>query len=294
MELLTYAYYLESVKKGGKNAKEPDELQYDFRNVINYIDSLPKVERKIHLADSKKIAYLEEFELDDGADTVLLHMISARYAKIRNVVNTDTLKELKEKKKSKEDGDEEHTYLIIKFIDSKNAVCLIANNSNGVSMKKVEVYLNEFIKIYHKSIPEDKIRYRIEVNNIVSDDFLKNLEKMKKIKTVTLTVEGKKLSTSRFKDFSGKTDIQENVDIMLKPTGDSIFQNSVKDFFKIYNENEISKIKIKGQDNNLAGITFDTEKMKEKLYLTVGETYTGEPKEEDVKLELKRNIERYC
>lgn len=109
------------------------------------------------------------------------------------------------RKKEKRDGDEEHTFLIVKFVDEKEGVCLISSNSNGVPLSKIIVYLDEFIEKYHKDVLKDKIRYKIITDNIVPKDFLKNLARAKRIKGVTLTVDSKDIKVSEHKILPRKT-----------------------------------------------------------------------------------------
>ena len=267
MELSVYAYYFDAVKKRQKEATEPEDFETDFIKVVKYIMGLDETDRKLDLKESKKVVYLKEYEYDSSKRTVWMHMISLRYAKIRNVRNVDTLVELEEKKKDKRDGDEEHTYLVIKFKEDMEGICLIGQNSNGISLSKIVIYLDDFIEKYHVEKAKDKIRYRIEKCNIVSEDFLKNLIKAKKIKAVTLTVESKLLNVSEYKQFAKKDDIKEDIDVVLKPTGSGIFENTVREFYKIYQKDAFRRIRIAGEGTSGEKLKFDTEKMKEKLYL---------------------------
>lgn len=293
MELAVYAHYFDSKRKWQRGAEEPESFEDDFIAVLEYIDSQKEINRKLDLKESKKVIYLKEYEYDSKQNAVLLHFISARYAKIRKVVNADTLLEQKAKKKGKRDGDEEHTYLIIKFKSQKDGVCLIANNTSGISLVKIVTYLDEFIEKYHKDKLKDKIRYKIITNNIVSKDFLKNLAKAKRIKGVKLTVDSKDVNVSDYKDFAEKSDLSEDIEIVLKPSGKGIFENTVKNFFNLYKKNTVRRIYVSGEDNNGEAVSFDTEKMKERIYLTIRETYTGEPEEADLKMELKKRIALY-
>lgn len=76
--------------------------------------------------------------------------------------------------------------------------------------------------------------------------------------------------------------MSEDVDILLKPSGNGIFENTVKDFYKLFKKDTVKRIRISGEDNEGEGISFDTEQMKEKIYLTIEETYTGEPVADDI------------
>lgn len=291
MEVPAFLFGFDKKRKRGANNKLPDCFEKDFVKVLEYIEILN--DKTIDMKDVKKVVYLHEHEYNEGKKTVWIHMISLKYANVRSVRNVDTLKEQENKKKDIRDGDVEHTYFIVKFLEGEDGLCLFAKNINGVTMPRIVSYFDHFIDKYHKEELKDKVAYRLIVENVISSEFLENLKRVKRISAVTLRVNRKQVDISSHKNFAGKGDLKDEVDIILKPSGNGIFENTVKDFYKMYEKENIKSIRINADDNEGEPIRFDTEQMKERMYLTVEETYTGEPKEKSLKVELEKRIENY-
>ena len=149
---------------------------------------------------------------------------------------------------------------------------------------------------YHE-IQKDEICYSLLHANIVSREFLEALETVKKIKGVTLTISQKDLSVSEWKDFSGNADLSEDVELLYKPAarGKSITSNTVKGFYKLYNDKgkKVKRITVKADDKTESAIVFDTEKIKEKEVVEIEETITGEVREESIRNKFMEIIEKY-
>ena len=299
MDVTFYAYYFDAKKIRGKKIEEVDNYEEDFVHVIEQLAKNAKRKRKEDFLDCKKIVYLNDYDYNSQEHILLLEFVSAKYAYVRKVVDTDTLKERPEKKKEKKDGDEETTCIAIKFSENtsnKEAKALIQSNSNGISISKIAEYLNMKIDNYHKNIKKDMIRYKVEYTNIISDDFLEALRKAQHISAVTLTVDQEDLSVSDYKDLAGKKDIRSDVEIVMKPArGKTITRNTVQEFFNLYDraDRKIRKISVAARYGDGSPLSFDTEKMKAKEHALIAETVTGEANIDDLKNELRSRVKLY-
>jgi hypothetical protein len=139
-------------------------------------------------------------------------------------------------------------------------------------------YLQRYIRQHNANLRKkgEKINYKLFYENIVSNDFLKALADVKKVKAITLTVEQKDKSISEFKDLAGRGDIAPSVDILFKPAapGLGIHKDTVKQFWKIYNnkERDVKRVTIDGAGLENQPIKFDTESMKQRFVVKVKET----------------------
>ena len=198
--------------------------------------------------------------------------------------------------KKNRDGDEEKTHVVIKFDIDDNAVCIFERNSDGIGVGMLFEYLNDWIIKYH-SLKGDNVYYSIMHANIVSTEFLEELERVKRIKGITLTVNQQDLSVSEAKAFAGRDDLSEDVDLYFRPAskGKSITSNTVKEFYKLYNSKnrKVKRITVKADDKSESSIVFDTEKIKEKESVEVEETITGEVREESIKRKLLEMVAKY-
>ncbi len=259
------------------------------------IDSMKKCKDinkiKIDIPSSKKVMNFAKSVYDKSNHVYYLMFNSAKYDQVRDVVDTTTMHN-KGKLKGKKDGDLEKTHLAIKFIDATHAYCLFEKNKDGVGHTAIIDYLNKSMEAAYKGAGKT-VPYKIVSKNVVSKDFLKSLEAVKKINVVTLTVDEEDVSVSDFAKLSGRSDVSKNFDIVLKPAakGKAITKNTVKDFFDEYNKDN-NKVKCITVKDNGSGIRFDTEQMKFKLTakdldIEVG---TNEVKTESIFEYLKNNM----
>lgn len=280
MDKTLYEYDLK-IKQLNENVSEmPQNIEKDIIAAIEFTSKKTALERREDYSDESKILYLDCYKYDFDARLLKICFKSAKYNARRHVIDTQTIKE-RGVLKNKLDGDTEKNHLAIKFYDDKSPICLFEKNYFGIGFAKIIHYINKCIKYYHKNL-KDKIRYKIVYNNVVSTDFLKALEQLHRIKMVTLTVDREDLRVSDTKQLSGRADICEDVDIVLKPSGEGIFQNTVKDFYNLYNNpnRRVKKVTVNGDSNEHdKPIRFDTEQMKEKIIVNVSsDIITGEVK----------------
>lgn len=272
-----------------------EDFESDLVAVCEYTTNLEKKLRKKDFEKAKKIVYLDYQEYDKENNILYLRFKSARYAKSREVIDTETLSSRGILKKLK-DGDEEKTHVVIKFDRDDNAVCIFEKNSDGIGVGQLFEYLNDRIIKYH-SVQGDNIYYSIVFANIVSKEFLEALDNVKRIKGVTLTVNQQDLSVSETKSFAGKGDLSEDVDLYFKPAakGKSITSDTVKEFYKLYNNRnrKVKRITVKADDKQESAISFDTEKIKEKVRVEVEETVTGEVRESSIKSKMVELVQKY-
>lgn len=285
-----------SIKQSrSKMKKDVEEFGPDLINVLKYFEKKEKTERKIDYETEKKVLYFEDFECDYEKDMLFIHIVSAKYNEQRNVVNTDDLSSRGVLKQEK-DGDEEHVHLLMRFDEPTHGTCVFENNRNGASANKIFVYLNQLIERCHEENNSD-VLYKIKYEHILSHEFIEQLERMGRICAVSLTVNQEELSVSDCKDFSGRNDISEDIDILLKPAtkGASIGKDTVKEFFKLYNSTKrnIKRITVKAEGENQGDYMFNTEKIKAKSVVEVSPNILGVVEKESIHKSLYDLILEY-
>lgn len=299
MNVTLYAYNLVEKRVRGKDILDVNCFEKDFIKCIEILNKQNLKSKSYKLLNKNKIIYIDRYEYLKDSHILFMVFKSAEYGLIRKVVNTETMEEQKNKKKGKKDGDEETTCVVIKFDGkekSKEAVCLLQVNAHGVTMSKIFEYLNMKIIAIHNA-DNDNIKYRINHFNIISKDFLKALEKANKIKTVKLVIDSELTGNSEFKDYANDNeDISNEFEIIYKPSNKiGIGKNTVKKFFELYGREgaDIKKIRV---DMNVADgnpLSFDTEKMKEKEYVTVTDTLSQEPNVDELRAQMIEKIKSY-
>ena len=294
MKRTLYYYYLSGEKKPAKKYKMPENLKNDIKDSAELILEKPKNDRKKDVKSKKKIIYLADIKNLEDENTIILEFISAKYARIRTVIDTNTLKEQELKKKGRDDGDEESVSIGIKFLENNEAICVYEYNRDAAGFQLLIQYLQEEILKIHKD-KNDGIGYKLKTEQKVSKDFLAALKKTEKITAVNITVDSEDATASEIKEISGRSDLSEDVEIIYKPSGKNILTNTVKKFFEIYNDSQrkIKKVYVESKGENGNPLHFDTEEMREKEILDVEETYSGEVDKGDLYDQMIRCLSNF-
>ncbi|MFW6678810.1 hypothetical protein ACOAOT_14240 [Lacrimispora sp. AGF001] len=294
MQRMIYAYDVEFNSSRGKGVKVPTNFLDDLADVMEQVCKYKKSRKKEDFLAEKKIMYINNVTYDKTQKVLELVFISARYGLVRSVMNTKTFFN-RGPLKNRPDGDLEKTHVTLKFLEDNHALGLVESNRDGIGWGKIIYYINMFVDKYHKS-KKDMYYYTIKHKNMVSEDFLKSLEMLDRIKVVTLTMDQEDVGVSETKAFAGINDISGDVDIVLKPTGrgKGIRQNTVKDFYNKYNDKslKIKRITVEGDRETKDPLVFDTERMKQKYPVEVLEESNGEVKSFDIFREM-RTLCRY-
>lgn len=264
-----YIYHLELTLYKARNIDPNTTLYDEIHKVLKYIDTLAITERKKNFKRENKILYLESSKKDGKTKILNLRFVSAKYNQVREVIDTDTLKS-KGKLKEKTDGDKEYNHVSLSFEDEKNATIAYEVNSNGIGMGRIIAYLDDMAEKYYASINNTKF-YRFDSEIVPDDDFLKNLSKMSKINVATFLVDKKELNTSDFKDLAGRSDVRDEIAIVVKPKGKglSILSKTIEDYYNKKNTNHIIRRILASGNATNGTITIDTEKMKTKHTINV-------------------------
>ena len=291
MKRTLYYYYLSGEKKPAKKYKMPENLKNDIKDSAELILEKPKNDRKKDVKSKKKIIYLADIKNLEDENTIILEFISAKYARIRTVIDTNTLKEQELKKNGRDDGDEESVSIGIKFLENNEAICVYEYNRDAAGFQLLIQYLQEEI-LKDKN---DGIGYKLKTEQKVSKDFLAALKKTEKITAVKITVDSEDATASEIKEISGRSDLSEDVEIIYKPSGKNILTNTVKKFFEIYNDSQrkIKKVYVESKGENGNPLHFDTEEMREKEILDVEETYSGEVDKGDLYDQMIRCLSNF-
>lgn len=294
MKRTLYAYNINVFKSAGQRYLLPDDILSDVDNALEELLKKTEVARKEEYKTDNKILYLDAKQYDEEEGILILKFVSAKYNSKRVVIDTETMKERGILKGDK-DGDKEKNHIAIKYTDdSSGFVCLYEWNSNGIGCKKIIHYIEKMVQAYHKK-KEDNIKYRFESKSLISMDFIQSLDKMHKISAVTLTVDYEDVKVSELKDFSGKNDLSQDVDIVLKRNSPKIgiFRQTVKEFYELYNDKnkKIKRITVKGENDEEIQTIFNTERMKEKVIVEVStEIGTGEVDSGEIMRILKNEV----
>lgn len=280
-------YYMElNLYKGRRIPYNNILLKDELKKVLEYILTVDINLRKYNDKMGNKIYFLDKFNENNNLFNLVFK--SAKYNHVRNVIDTNTL-ENKGKLKEKSDGDEEKTHFSILINEDNCAICLLENNYYGISMSKIEFYINSKIAEYYNSMKMSKF-YKVETSIIPNKNFITALSEMSLISMVSLIIDKNDLDGSDFLNMSNLDDIRDEIQITAKRTKErSINIKTIKNYYNDKEKNKkIKRILVKGKINN-SPVQLDTEKMKTKNEIRVEtEIDTNEVKSESIFKEFKK------
>lgn len=306
-----YFYYINMrVAKLKDNLLTPylEDVVFFLQEALQDLLKQTVKERKTDYKGEKRVVWIDTAKFDSkykkndpkkldswSADIV---MKSAKYDQIRSVIDTDTMLENIDKRKSEKDGDEEKTHFCLRYYKNRDFVlCVEEFNYYGIRIGKLVSYLNERIENYREKL-SGNYSYSFQSEIMPCNAFLEELRKMKSINLVTLGVARKSI-TNQFMEYANRGDVCDTVDIVLKPDKQTkqerkyVRKSTVKAYFDGMQKNsDITRITAVGRNQN-GNFTLDTESMKTKQSIKVKVTeFTHEVKDSSFFLQAQAMLER--
>ena len=254
------------------------EFNVEFENLLNYLISLPKEERKQELLKCEKVIFLEEYEKKEEANDMnvyFLKFVSLKYNQTREVLNKDTL-ESRGRLKEISDGDKECNHVVIVEQGRKIKAAFEYNYYGLQRLETIISYLNDMCVSYFNSIGIDKYYY-LEAHNEVSRNFINELNRMTKINVATIVIESNRLGNTDFGNLAGREEVNSEIEITLRKArrNNNIPKDIIRQYYDNKNENGIKRIYVSGR-NSTNKVKLDTEEMKQKEKITIIANAFGE------------------
>jgi hypothetical protein len=257
-------YWLSAVKSDISDFETLDEI-------LTYVMARKyKAYRKFDITN-EKFCYLQIFSTKKTNPYMRIEMRSARSGLRPPVVDRNTLKERKNPR-TLDEGDKVSTHMVCKNVNG-NILLGLESSNDTLSIGQFIKYLERF------ATKLGKVNVRFTEDELVDQDFLKDVLAMKRAKQAVITVK-KKVLGGDYLNYTNRTvQVRHNVDLVIKAElGDNI-KNSIVDIFNSMNggRNEIVKIEAEGFKENGSPLKVNTEQFgkKEKIKVDINAT-TGE------------------
>ena len=267
---VSFHTFVKCMLKSGEHIEEPF---YMIEKVLDYISNITDNRNRYYELKSGKFCFIDSISKERIDENVTLFKgvcKSARNEFRPNLINKKTGKERKNPKELSE-GDIELTHFLIKISKfDKEIYLLLERNHNGVSHLNFTNYINEFTTKYLKQIGQAKdfsiIRMDVPTNN-----FLTELERLNRTVQAEVYFD-KKLLGSDALNFSERTlSIRKNIMLTVKANPrDSITEFGVDLWNKVNRQDSlVSRIRIKGTNDESNNVILDSDMMSRKEYVTV-------------------------
>jgi hypothetical protein len=273
-----------------RKKKAVDSSAYDINTVIPVLSKMlaelsemqPK-DRKFNFKSKNKVIWVDTVtDMSNGNYDIVFR--SARYNTSRDVINTETMED-RGILKNKEDGDNEKTHFCIRLANQEDRFRTIREqNSDGVTVKEIEAYLNQKFSEY-QVIHNDNCAYSVRFDIILSKDFLTELKKMKSINFLTITIDREDPALDGFFGISKRNIIRNTVELCLhknRGKNNMIPYDLIEEYFNNTGSNKrIKKLSVQGS-NEFQSLKIDTDSIQMKHSITVKATQkTNEVESED-------------
>lgn len=255
-----------------ENKEQPFFLVGEVLDHIGSIKSKDKTQKFYELKD-KKFCFIDtvnKTSLNDN-DTVYYGIFKSARSDFRpNLINRKTGTERKNPKEISE-GDIEKTHFLVKLSRTDNEVYLfIEKNFMGVSPVVFVNYITHFTVLYLQHI-DKKRNFTIQRTDIPMNNFLTEVERLSRTVTAEVYFD-KKLLGSDALNFSNRT-VSLKRDLVLTArasTKESITEVGIDLWNKMqHKDSPISRVRIKGIDENDNAVLLDTSFFCRQEFITV-------------------------
>ena len=255
-------------------------------NTLNVIENLTKAlrfianqtnkQKKKDLSDDR-ICFLDFYDYNENECLIKVLFKSARHSYRAPLLNRNTI-EARENPKTRDEGEQVKTHLLIKFVEG-DAIVFLETGRNMLSMKTITEYLNTFVSIYNGNHKKEHIDGHFCFDMIPRDDFREVLENMQRVTCAELYID-KQILGSDALNFSNRIEsVQEDIVVSLKPEKKKSIKNFIDDILSktIGVKREIKRIRVKGKMSDSSECIIDTDFIVKKEYIDAQQSEeTGE------------------
>ena len=255
-------------------------------NTLNVVENLTKALRFIANQTNKlkkkdlpddRICFLDFYEYNENEGSIKILFKSARHSYRAPLLNRNTI-ESRDNPKTRDEGEQVKTHLLIKFVEG-DAIVFLETGRNILSMKTITEYLNTFVSIYNSNHKKERIDGHFCFEMIPRDDFKEVLENMQRVTCAELYID-KQILGSDALNFSNRIEsVQEDVVISLKPQKKKSIKQFIDDILSnaTGTKREIKRIRVKGKMSDSSECIIDTDFIVKKEYIDAQQSEeTGE------------------
>lgn len=258
--------------EGEKTLNVVENLAKTLRFIANQTNKLKKKD-----INDDRICFLDFYDYNEEEGLIKILFKSARHSYRAPLLNRNTI-ESRENPKTKDEGEQVKTHLLIKFVEG-DAIVFLETGRNILSMKIITEYLNTFISIYNNSHKKEHIEGYFRFNMIPRDDFNEVLENMQRVTFAEVFIDKQILGGDAL-NFSDRIEhVQEDIAISLKTIKKESIKQTIYDILlKITGgRTDIKRIRIKGKMSDSSESIIDTDFIVRKEYIEAQQSEeTGE------------------
>ena len=157
------------------NGEETLNIEENLLSVIRFIGGQLNRTKKKDISDDK-FCFLDRYEYDEDRNLLKMLFKSARHSYRAPLINRNTV-ESRENPKTREEGEQVKTHLLVKFING-DAIVFLETGKSILTLKIICEYLNTFVSVYNNNHRREHINGTFDFDIIPRDDFREVLDNM--------------------------------------------------------------------------------------------------------------------
>lgn len=246
---------------------------FDFDGFAEYLNNLDDENKRFSINPTKfcSLEFIREINARNyqGRSKCFFGCIkSAAFGTRRELLDYQTNTE-RDNPKFLTEGEKEQNYFILAFNNNSEFEIIFQNAHLGINPNQFKNYLEKFIWLYLQSIDEEK-DFKIEMGDIIIEDPDEIISRLDRIVECKVYID-KEVLGSDFLNLSERT-LNVREDLVIDITADiskSIAQLTRDIIQNLTHDNRISKVWVRGKDNNKNETKFFIEKIMKSKHITV-------------------------
>jgi len=234
--------------------------------ILHFINGQTKKAKKLDISDDR-ICFLDNYEYDEGQNLLRILFKSARHSYRAPLINRNTA-EARENPKTRDEGEQVKTHLLLKFVGG-DAIVFLEMGKNILTLKTISGYLNTFVSVYNNSHRRERISGLFHFDVIPRDNFREVLDNMQRVVFAEIFIDKQILGGDAL-NFSNRLEtVQENITIGLKTEKKESIKHVIYDVLAKMTggRTDIRRVRVKGKMSDSSESIIDTDFIIKKEYV---------------------------
>lgn len=241
-------------------------IEENLLKVLRFIGGQSNRAKKKDVSDDR-FCFLDSYEYDEDNHLLRILFKSARHSYRAPLINRNTV-ESRENPKTREEGEQVKTHLLIKFVNG-DAIVFLETGKSILTLKIISDYFNTFISVFNNSHRREHINGRFHFDIIPRDNFREILDNMNRVVFAEVFIDKQVLGSDSL-NFSDRLDyVQEDIVIGLKTEKKESIKHTIYDVLAKMagGRTEIKRVRVKGKMSDSSESVIDTDFIIKKEYI---------------------------